>query len=152
MRLFDRDRVWTFAWAMVPVALLANLVFGSAYEQSMRLAYQAAADAEAGDWPKALGRYEQAAEVAPGSAAMAHNVSVAYYELGDPRAALDWNREALRRDPAFAAALEARPKLVRATARAPRAERAAQRDSATGVPDAESTIDTNASPPTGSRP
>ena len=119
MRLLDRDRIWTFAWAMVPLALAVNAFFGSGYEASMRLAYQAGVDAKADDWSKALTRYRHAARVAPDSAAMAHNVSVSYHELGDHEQALAWNHEALARDADFEAALAARPMLERAARRAP---------------------------------
>jgi len=116
VRLLDRDRIWSFAWAAVPLALLINVVIGHGYEVSMRLAYQATADASAGHWGKALSRYQRAAQVAPDSAAMAHNVSVSYHELGNPVAALEWNDEALERDAEFAPALRARTMLEREVA------------------------------------
>jgi tetratricopeptide (TPR) repeat protein len=120
MQLFDRDRIWGLAWALVPIALVLNLFVGSAYETSMRLAYQGGTDAAAGQWTMALERYEAAAAAAPGSAPMAHNVAVAYRQLGNAPAALQWNDEALRRDPAFEPALKARPTLERAARRAQR--------------------------------
>jgi tetratricopeptide (TPR) repeat protein len=121
----DRDRIWRTAWLCVPLAIALNLLLGFGVERSTRLADQGLRYAEAQRWQLAAERYAAAARADPGTPLYAHNASAAYLRLGRVDEALEWNGEALRRDPTFEPALEARPKLEQRA----RALRAGMRDS-----------------------
>jgi len=100
----DAPRIWALAWLCLPLAVGADLALGRSAEGSARLVLQAVAHAEAGDWPEARRRFEDAARADSRAVLPAHNAAVACLRTGDVAAALAWNRETLRRSPSFAPA------------------------------------------------
>jgi predicted Zn-dependent protease len=87
------------------------VLLGLPIERSTRLADQALVEARHERWSEAAARYAAAAEADPSSPLHAFNTAVAFAKAGMPGRALEWNDEALRRDPAFEKALAAEPRL-----------------------------------------
>jgi len=113
----DRDRIWFFAWACVPLAIALNTLFAADLERSARLSQQAQVDFDSGDWRRAARRFAAAAEDDPSSAVFAFNAGAAYLRAGAVRKAAHWNAEALRRDPALPEAQRARGAIEQALRR-----------------------------------